>query len=297
MDLDRRLAMVAAAQHHVLDLPTLDALGVTRARRRTAERRARLHRCHPKVFSTVPPHALGLDGRCLAAQLAVGDGAWVTERAAAAMWGMTAGWVGDVVVVCERRARHGRGYRVRTAGRLDGPDVDVLRGVPVTSPARTLLECAATSPAATSPQARLEQLIDGALGRGLLDPEALAAVLDRAPGSRGVGVLQDLLGLGLTRSALERRFRRFVQRLELPLPLSGVVLEGYECDCYWPDNGLVVELDSWRFHRGRGAFERDHDRDLDLAAIGIRVLRLTYRQLTRRTSAVARVLRAALAES
>lgn len=171
-------------------------------------------------------------GGCLAAQLAVGGDARVTDQAAAAMWGMGASWAGEVVLVSERRVR----------------------------------------------------------------PRALTAVLGRAPGSRGVGVLRELLGLGLTRSALERRFRRFVRRLELPLPLSGVLLEGYECDCYWPEHGLVVELDSWRFHRGRGAFERNRDRDLDLAAVGIRVLRLTYRQLTRRTPAMARVLRAALAE-
>ena len=46
-----------------------------------------------------------------------------------------------------------------------------------------------------------------------------------------------------------------------------------------PRQRLVVELDSWEFHRHRAAFERDRARDAALQAAGYRTIRITHRRL------------------
>jgi very-short-patch-repair endonuclease len=55
---------------------------------------------------------------------------------------------------------------------------------------------------------------------------------------------------------------------------------------------VVVEVDGYAFHAGRAAFERDRLRDGELQARGIRVIRVTWRQLTGEPEAVlARIAR------
>ena len=58
---------------------------------------------------------------------------------------------------------------------------------------------------------------------------------------------------------------------------------------------LLVETDSWRWHRTREAFERDRERDALHARAGWRRLRFTHRQLTTEPRAVAETLVAAFA--
>ena len=81
---------------------------------------------------------------------------------------------------------------------------------------------------------------------------------------------------------------------KLPLPVMNAIVEGYEVDAHWRGTVVIAELDSWSFHRTRGAFERDHERDLYLKLAGYEVLRLTWRQLTRERAQVTRTLRALL---
>ena len=73
----------------------------------------------------------------------------------------------------------------------------------------------------------------------------------------------------------------------VPLPSLNVMVHGIEVDAYWPESDLVVELDSWQWHRTRSRFENDRRRDARLAARGIRVLRFSWRQLTGESAAVA----------
>ena len=60
----------------------------------------------------------------------------------------------------------------------------------------------------------------------------------------------------------------------------------FEVDLLWPEQRLVVEVDGFAFHGTRAAFERDRRRDAELQALGYRVLRITWRQLTREPEAV-----------
>ena len=66
-------------------------------------------------------------------------------------------------------------------------------------------------------------------------------------------------------------------------------------DFHWRDRNLVAEVDGYRFHSSRGAFERDRRRDADLNAAGFRVLRITWRQLAEEPLAVIARLAQALA--
>jgi very-short-patch-repair endonuclease len=66
-------------------------------------------------------------------------------------------------------------------------------------------------------------------------------------------------------------------------------------DMLWPDAKLVVEFDSWTFHRDRHAFETDRLRDQDLAVHGLRVTRLTANQIDHHEHATVARLAGALA--
>lgn len=93
-----------------------------------------------------------------------------------------------------------------------------------------------------------------------------------------------------TRSELEHLFLRLCERRGLPRPEVNVRVGSRLVDFLWRERRLIVETDGYRYHRGSAAFEDDHERDLELRALGYDVLRLTYRQLTRDPDDVAALL-------
>jgi very-short-patch-repair endonuclease len=103
-------------------------------------------------------------------------------------------------------------------------------------------------------------------------------------------------GPALTRSQAERRLLHVIRKAELPEPETNARLHGFEVDFYWPASGLVLEVDGYAFHGNRPAFEQDRKRDQALVAVGLRVIRVTWRQLVERPLAVvARIAQALLA--
>jgi very-short-patch-repair endonuclease len=165
--------------------------------------------------------------------------------------------------------------------------------MPVTVPARTLLDLAATTP-----RRQLERLVEEAQVQRLLTHAELATMVERGAGRRGVrtlrGILDDLGEPLLTRSEAERTLLDIVRAAGLPLPRTNVQVAGVEVDAVWPEHELVVEVDGYAFHGTRTAFERDRRRDARLLLAGYRVIRLTWRQLTREPHQVATLLRRAL---
>ena len=95
----------------------------------------------------------------------------------------------------------------------------------------------------------------------------------------------------LTRSTLERRFVALCRDHGLPAPSVNTWLDAFEVDFLWRDRGLVAELDSYRHHGTRWAFERDRARDQRLTVIGVRVVRFSDLQVAYRPSEVAETLR------
>lgn len=65
-------------------------------------------------------------------------------------------------------------------------------------------------------------------------------------------------------------------------PLVNAVVAGRRRDFYWPGAQLVVEADGYRWHRSPSAFNDDRERDVELTLAGIRSLRFTYDQCTKR---------------
>ncbi len=85
--------------------------------------------------------------------------------------------------------------------------------------------------------------------------------------------------MGVTRRELEERFQAFLLNAAFPVPTTNTLIEGFEVDCAWRGERLIVELDGRATHDTRHAFETDRIRDRTLSAQGWRVIRITWRQL------------------
>lgn len=181
------------------------------------------------------------------------------------------------VSIPQRSPRRHPGLAIhRRTGPLAGK-VTTERGIPVTTPVCTLIDLATRLP-----RESLERAVNAADKRDLVDPETLRAALDRFRGARGVGVLRELIDrrtFRLTDSALERRFLRLVAEVGLSPPRTGVWLNGFKVDFFWPELGLVVETDGLRYHRTPGEQARDALRDQAHTAAGLNRLRFTHAQI------------------
>jgi very-short-patch-repair endonuclease len=174
----------------------------------------------------------------------------------------------------------------RTALREE--DATVHDAIPVTVPVQTLIDLASVLASGD-----LERAVGEADRIGLIDPEALSLALDDYSCRRGVDRLRALLesaAFRLTDSELERRFLRLVRDAGLPMPLTGVRLNGFKVDFFWPDAGLVVETDGLRYHRTAAQQGRDRERDQTHTAAGLTTLRFTHRQVQAEPRRVARLV-------
>lgn len=93
-----------------------------------------------------------------------------------------------------------------------------------------------------------------------------------------------------TRSDLEEDFLALCRRHRLPPPEVNVRISRYLVDFLWKDRRLVVETDSYLYHRGELAFQEDRDRDLELKRLGFEVLRVSERQVNEEPQRVAEVV-------
>jgi very-short-patch-repair endonuclease len=273
--------------------------------------RFQLHRVHRGVYRVGHTAPLPF-AREMAALLAHGDHAVLSHRSAAAAWGLAREDDGEVsVTVPPGGCRQRPGVRVHRSS-LAPEDVRRLQGIPLTSPARTLLDLAGLVDLGHAAKWReggrreagpllLERALEDARRRRLVTRRSLLAALERAPRRKGSAALRELLrrerGPALTRSAAERRLLELVRRARIPEPDFNLRVGSYELDAAWQDAGLVVEIDGYKFHSGRAAFERDRERDAVLAAAGWQVIRVTWRQLTEEPEAVVARLAGALTVS
>jgi very-short-patch-repair endonuclease len=233
--------------------------------------------------------AVSRHGWWLAAVLACGDGAVLSHRSAAALWGLRPTERSGVDVTVCRRLRGRRGIEVRELP-LARDESATRDGVPVTSVPRTLMDLAAVLP-----RPQLQRAAEQAEALMLTDPLTLDAMLARGAGRHGIHNLRAVVARGIqptvTRSELERRFLEMLERAGLPRPRVNerLTIDGrwIEVDCAWPDRRVIVELDGHAYHSTRTAFERDRARDRALQAAGWRVVRVTWRQLHQDAGAVA----------
>jgi very-short-patch-repair endonuclease len=97
-----------------------------------------------------------------------------------------------------------------------------------------------------------------------------------------------------TRSDLETLFLELFAHHRIQPPEVNIKLGRWTVDFLWRSQRLVVEADTWTYHRGSVAFEDDHARDLDLRAAGYTVLRFTDRQAEEEPGRVAEAVASAL---
>jgi len=278
---DRVIAALAARQHGVVALRQLRAAGITQSAVARRARTGRLHRVHRGVYAVGHP-VLSREGRWIAAVIAAGAGAALSHAAAAALWELrpSAAVRTDVIVPTAGGRAKSRAIRIHRAPGLTLDEVTTLRGIPVTTAVRTILDLAAI----LQPR-RLERVLDEAEQRELTDTPSLEALARAHPGHRGAHRLLRTLtahvpGTTLTRSELEERFLALCDANAFERPRVNAYVLGLEVDFLFEAARLVVETDGYRHHRTRAAFERDRIRDAILAAAGYRTLRVTHRQLT-----------------
>jgi very-short-patch-repair endonuclease len=277
---------LARRQHGVVTARQLLDAGLSFEAIRHRVRIGRLHRLHRGVYAVGRPD-LTRRGRWMAAVLSCGKGAALSHESAAALWGIEDLERGVTVSIPWPRQSRRRDIRVRCL--KFGPHDRTRRdGIPLTSPARTLIDLATVAG-----DRRLETAVNAADKLDLVDPETLREAATGRPGQAGAPRLRRLLDRAtfrLTDSELERRFLRLVKRAGLTPPQTQACVGDFRVDFLWRDLGLVVETDGLRYHRTPTQQARDRRRDQALIARGLTVLRFTHAQVAHGPDEVAATL-------
>jgi very-short-patch-repair endonuclease len=113
-------------------------------------------------------------------------------------------------------------------------------------------------------------------------PEQVERVLALRPNARGAAFLRATLSgdSPIALSRLEQLFLAAVRQAGLPRPETNRPAGTARVDCRWPEQRLTVELDSYRFHRTRHAWEQDREREREARARGDRHRRYTWTDVT-----------------
>lgn len=244
-----------------------------------------LIRLHPGVYA-VGYRPRGVEARLQSALLIGGDRSVLSHHAAAFWLGLTDREPGLVEVRGPRHLRSRPGMLFHRSSALISIRV---RGLAVTSPAPTLVDYAARVP-----PSQLRRAIAAADRLGMLDPRALRESMQR--GRAGSSAVRSALAsylpeLASTLSELEDRFLELVARAGLPIPEVNTTVGGMMVDALFTEHRLVIELDGHRFHAHAAASEEDRDRELRLRALGYRVVRYTWKQITSTPAVVVADLR------
>ncbi len=248
MHVDGVLARVAARQLGNLTRSQLVEAGVSVDAIDHWVRRGRLHSQFRGVYAlghvALPPFS-----REMAAVLACGDEALLSHASAAYVWGFRpppADHVVDVTVT-SGHVRRRPGIRVHLATALRTAHRTKKRGIPITSPARTLIDIAPELDAR-----ELELALHEMLATRLVSMTQVKAALEAYPRRRGTARLVGLVAhrgpTTLTHRGAEEKLFRLIRKSDLPRPLTNHRIGRFEADFYWPQHGLVVEVDGGDFH-------------------------------------------------
>jgi very-short-patch-repair endonuclease len=281
----RGLAALAARQHGNLTLAQLRGLGLTRREIDVRCEAGWLIPRHTRVFALgyVPEQR---ESAWHAGVLALGEGAVLSYTAAAALWGMLRGGAVTEVTVPTTAGRPKRDGILVHRQRLPTTHVTTHRGIPVTTPIRTLLDLAAVASLSA-----LFRAFEQAQVRLHMPPAPLAAEVISRPRRRGNAKLRRVL-IGSVdpaevRSVLELRFLRMCAAHGIPRPQVNVRIGIWTPDFLWPERRLIVETDGYDFHRTAAARRRDARKDEAMRGLGLTVVRLTWSDVVERPAATA----------
>jgi len=211
----------------------------------------------------------------MGAVLASGPEAWLAGRAAGSAYAVIKGAPPppETISLADRSNPGIVHHRVKSLHPLE---TTTHRGIPITTVPRTLVDLAAVL--------SLDELAlacHNADVRYRLRPESVEAVLARRGHTRGAANLRAIVhgDTALLLSRLEREFRKLLKAHHLPLPKTNRREGAHYVDCRWPGRRLTVELDSYRFHRSRKAWEDDRGRERAARARGDEFRRYTWRDV------------------
>jgi Transcriptional regulator, AbiEi antitoxin len=284
------IGRIARSQHGVVTRVQLLRAGISSKEIARRLEKGALLRVHRGVYR-VGHRAPSVEARYMAAVLACGEGALLSGRAAAHLWRLTKGSAPppEVTAPTERRVK---GIRTRHSRRRE-TEAATWRGIPITTVPRTLVDL--------SSSLSLDDLARACHEAGVLHhttPRQVEAVLAKHPSSPGAQKLTKVMDgdVHVTLSGLERKFLKRLTEAGLPLPETNKPASGQRVDCRWPEHRLTVELDSYRYHRSRHAWELDRRREREARARGDEFRRYTHEdvfqapeQMLRELSALLRV--------
>jgi very-short-patch-repair endonuclease len=265
------LARIAGAQHGVVTRAQLLEAGLSASAVQRRVRNGTLLPEHGGVYR-VGHRAPSLEARYLAAVRACGDDALLSGPAAGHLLGLVKGLPPPPEVTAPTK-RLIKGVRTRRRRTIDARDATTVRGIPVTSVSRTLVDLAA--------DLSLDDLARACHEAGVIHrttPRQVEAVLARRPNTPGAARLREVLrgDVRVTLSKLERSFLSMLRDASLPLPQTNRPAGARRVDCRWPERRLTVELDGYRFHHSRHAWEQDRRREREARARGDEFRRYTY---------------------
>ncbi len=282
----RAVWALQGAQHGVVTREQLLGFGLGH---RGIEHRlvaGRLHSVRRGVYAVGRPQLTRL-GALSAAVLAAGEGAHLTHRSAAELWGVGPQAAFEVTVPARRNPRRA-GITIHRRD-LDPNHLTRRHNIAVTGIVCTLVDLATTLRGE-----HLERAVTEADRLDLIDPERLRSQLDGFAGHHGVPKLRALLDrrtFTVTQSRLERRFKPIARAAGLPLPQTQRHANGFRVDFLWPDLGVVVETDGLRYHRTAAQQAKDMVRDQAHLAKGLLPLGFTHAQVVYEAAYVAETLR------
>lgn len=271
---DKVINRLASAAHGVVSRQELLTNGVSDKEIRRRRESGVLVAVHPGVYRHAAVPATN-DGRLLAAALAAGQGAVGSRRSAAVMHGLRGvRWSRPEITSPHEDLPRLVGVMSHRTRQLDTADVTTVRGVPVTTIPRTLLDLGAALPFEV-----VEQAAQDAIIRNLTTAPQLIALLERVGrrGRNGTAVLRAIVAQSLPderlQSELERRLHVLIQRAALPAPVLQHPVprpngEPFLLDFAWPDLMIAVEADGRRWHATKHDFERGLLRERQLRAGG-----------------------------
>lgn len=269
--LAHEVARIAGGQHGVISVMQLLAAGFTRAGIDRWVRKGLLHREYRGVYR-VGHRAPSLEARSMAAVLASGPNAYLAGHAAAYLYGLVKGAEPppEVKTTSNRVVAGVIVHRVRTLHPLDTTTYRAIRTLTVPA---TLIDLAATLTLDA-----LSLACHQAEVRYHVTPVTVDAAMRRRNSVRGAPNLRAILhgDHDLLLSRMEKDFLALLRAEHLPLPKTNRKFGAHYLDCRWPEHHLTVELDSYRFHHSRHAWEQDRQRERDARARGDEHRRYTW---------------------
>ncbi len=222
----------------------------------------------------------------MAAVLGIGGAAVVSHQSAAHLWGLLGRRPEQPHVTTSTGRWRPKPFHVHRSMDLAVEHITSVRGIPTTTPARTVVDLGASAPrlaVSAFNQVLRDRLVT------LSEFEILIGDIGRQ-GRAGVGVIRKLVEerakwVGTNESALEDEFRRIIDRSLLPIPVAQYEIRDDRgmfigrADFAYPERRLVIELDGYRFHSDPEAFARDRNRQNRLLLAGYRILRYTAKDL------------------